>query len=489
MSSPQPPRSYARNAGLAAIGRIAPLAVQLIATPFIIAAFGVDSYAVWAILSTTISLMLTADLGVVGIMQRYHSVARANSDIRLGGRITASVLVFLFALLILLTLLGPWIADLLVSIINIAPGLTESAWIVFRYAGTLAVMQLIALALTAYLAAHNRFLASAVSSIAARTLFVVSLVVVISGDYGLQGLVIASFIDGVSAIAIAGAMCWKHLVFEVRELVNKSEFKELWAYSWRNQASALGFVAQRESDVLMAAIMLPAAFQATIAAGAQLAAAAAFAPTIALIPLFTNLSAKFASSPKLTRTEAQSAELKWFQLIIPFSAIVLAVGPFAAVAWLGPDLPALLPTMALLTAGFLIVLANSVRAVYVRAIGKPGVESTSYLWLFVSKLAVGIPATLMWGIYGLAASTVVASCVSVIVMWRLTSKNEVHLPQPILKLRAAFIAILLMIIGSVIAALISNFIQDRAFQIIGYLIEGALLFAVGMWPYRRKAIT
>lgn len=489
MSASNNPRSYAKNAGLAAVGRIAPLAVQLIATPFIISAFGVDSYAVWAILSTTISLMLTADLGVVGIMQRYHSVARANQDARMGGRITATVLLFLFALLILFTLIGPWIADLLVTIIKIGPGLTEQAWFVFRYAGTLAVMQLIALALTAYLAAHNRFLASAVSSVVARSLFVVALIIVISGDYGLKGLVFASFVDGISAIVIAGAISWRHLLFEVRGLVNRSELRDLWAYSWRNQASALGFVAQRESDVLLAAILLPAAFQATVAASAQLAAAAAFAPTIALIPLFTSLSALSAKSAQKTTREAQAAEKNWFNLVIPFSALVLAIGPFAAVAWLGPNLPALLPTMALLTAGFLVVLANSVRAVYVRAVGKPGIESTSYLWLFVSKLAVGIPATLLWGIYGLAASTVISSIISVIVMWQLTSQQEHALARPSLNIRMLLPSIVLLVVGVTGAILIWTGMSERSLQVIGYALEGVLLFAVFFWINRRRALT
>lgn len=486
MKTAKQPRSYAGNAGLAAIGRIAPLAAQLIATPFIIAAFGVDSYAVWAILATTISLMLTADLGVVGIMQRYHSVARANEDVHQGGRITATVLLFLLMLLILLTLLGPWIADFLVAIIQIAPGLTDSAWLVFRYAGTLAVMQLIALALTAYLAAHNRFLASAVSSLAARTLFVIALVIVISGKYGLEGLVFASFVDGIAAIVIAGAMCWKHIVFEVRGLVKKSELKELWSYSWRNQASALGFVAQRESDVLMAAIMLPAAFQATIAASAQLAAAAAFAPTIALIPLFTSLSGQSARSTSDAKKSAEGAEFNWFTLILPLSAIVLSIGPFATVAWLGPKLPDLLPVMALLLAGFLIVLANSVRAVFVRAIGKPGIETSSYMWLLLTKIAIGVPATLIFGIYGLAASTVLASLIGVIVMWRLTLFSGVSMTRPAIKAKTVFVTVGALVACLALSLLIFGSVDNRIIQLSFYVATGLVALLSALWVTHRS---
>lgn len=483
MNVSKQPRSYAQNAALAAVGRIAPLAVQLIAIPFIITAFGVDSYAVWAILATTISLMLTADLGVVGIMQRYHSIARANEDFRLGGRITATVLLFLLVLLVFLTLIGPWIADFLVSVIKIAPGLSDSAWFVFRYAGTLAVMQLIALALTAYLAAHNRFLASAVSSLSARTLFVVALVIAISGNYGLEGLVLASFVDGIAAIVIAGAFCWKHLVFEVRGLVNTTELKELWSYSWRNQTSALGFVALRESDVILAAIMLPATFQATIAASSQLAAAAAFAPTIALIPLLTSLSAASTQSPEEAAKKAHHAENTWFRLVIPFIAIVLTIAPFAAVAWLGTLLPDLLQVMALITMGFLLTLTNSVRAVFVRSIGKPGIEAASYLWLLVSKLAVGIPATLTFGIYGLATSTVIASIISIFVMWSLTLKMEPKLAIPILNAQTWISSLVIFLTSAFIATAIYMFISNSTLQLVLYLVFGAL----GLLAISRKS--
>lgn len=475
---------YAKHASLAAIARIAPLAVQLVATPFIIASLGVDAFAIWAILSTTIGLMLTADLGVVGLMQRYHSVARANQDSRLAGRITATVLLFLLTLLAIVTLLGPWIADALVKVINVGPGLTESAWLVFRFAGTLSVMQLIALAMTAYLSAHNRFLEAAVASLIARGTFVIALTIVVVRNIGLEGLVVASFIDGTVAILVTGGICWRHLALEMRGFVNKHELAQLWAYSWRNQLSALGFVVQRESDVVMAAIMLPAAFQATIASTAQLAAAIAFAPTILLVPLFTSLSALSTSSPAQASVKAHAAESTWFRLLLPFTATALAVAPFAAVAWLGPELPALLPIMAIITAGFLIALANSVRAIYIRALGKPGIESASYFWLLVTKLAIGIPATLIWGIYGLALSTVIASVMSVIVLWKLTSKSEISFPDLHIKKLTIIYAITIFLVGLAASLTIWLFVADRFLQLFCYCILVALIAGL----YLRKSL-
>jgi O-antigen/teichoic acid export membrane protein len=474
---PKPGSGYARDASLAAVARIAPLAVQLIATPFVIASAGVGAYAVWALLTTTISLMLTADLGVVGIMQRYHSIARGRGDAAMGGRVTATVLATLLVILVIVTALGPWIADAVLSVIQVAPGVRDAAWDVFRNAGTLSVLQLIGLALSSYLAAHSRFGAVAIASLGARSVSVVALIVVLSQGAGLPGLVVVAYLDATVAITLGVIFCWRHLVQEVRRFVKRDELRELWAYSWRNQASAIGFVAQRESDIIMAAVLLPAAMQATVAASAQLAASLAFAPTVLLVPLFTRLSNLAGTSPPRAIAESQRAETTWFALALPFSAIALAIGPFFASAWLGPALPEVTGVMAILSLGFLLVLANSVRAVLVRSIGRPGIETKSFGALLLVKLAIGIPATIFFGIYGLAVSTVFASISGVAVMWLLSGRSVPNLVAGTLKLRTVTASIGALVVGLASSLLVVTLVADRWLQLLALIILAIALSA------------
>jgi O-antigen/teichoic acid export membrane protein len=456
---------YARDAVLAAAARIAPLGVQLIATPFVIASAGIGSYAVWALLTTTINLLLTADLGVVGIMQRYHGIARGREDWAMGGRITATVLAVLFLLLVVVTALGPWIADAALAVVQVAPDVRDAAWNVFRHAGTLSVLQLIGLALASYLAAHSRFVGVAVASLGARLVFVAALVVVLTGSGGLDGLVVAAYVDASAGILLGLVLCRRHLVKEVRHLARRDELAELWSYAWRNQASAIGFVAQRESDVIMAAIMLPAALQATIASSAQLAAAVALAPTVLLVPLFTRLSIQAGRSRASAVKEAGVAEGNWFSLAIPFAAVVLAVTPFFAAAWLGPALPHVAGVTALLLLGFLVVLANPVKATLVRAIGAPGLETLSYGALLLVKLGVGIPATLLLGIYGLAGSTVLASLVAVACLWWLARRSVPGLVAGRVQRRSVITGLAVLTVGAPASALISATVGDRWLQV------------------------
>lgn len=477
-SNPNPRSGYARDASLAAVARIAPLAVQLIATPFVIASAGVGAYAVWALLTTTISLMLTADLGVVGIMQRYHSIARGRGDAAMGGRVTATVLATLLVILVIVTALGPWIADAVLSVIQVAPGVRDAAWDVFRNAGTLSVLQLIGLALSSYLAAHSRFGAVAIASLGARSVSVVALVVVLSQGAGLPGLVIAAYLDATVAITLGVIFCWRHLIKEVRRFVNRDELKELWAYSWRNQASAVGFVAQRESDIIMAAVLLPVAMQATVAASAQLAASLAFAPTVLLVPLFTRLSNLAGTSPSRAVAESQRAESTWFSLALPFSAIALAVGPFFAAAWLGPSLPEVTGVMAILSLGFLLVLANSARAVLVRSIGRPGIETASFGALLLVKLAIGIPATIFFGVYGLAVSTVFASVAGVVMMWVFSGRSVPNLVAGSLKAKTVMASIVSLIFGVASSLLLVTFVPDRWLQLLALALLAVSLSAI-----------
>lgn len=480
MTAADPPGApgYARDAALAALARIAPLAVQLIATPFVIASAGVPAYAVWALVMTTINLMLTADLGVVGIMQRYHGIARGRGDSAMGGRITATVLAVLLALLVVVTALGPLIADAVVAVVQIGPGVRSEAWTMFRNVGTLAVLQLVGLALGSYLAAHSRFAAAAAVSLTARLASAVAIVIALVNSAGLDGLLVAAYVDAGLAVLLGVAFCWRHLLTEVRRVVRVDELKELWSYAWRNQASAIGFVAQRESDVIMAAIMLPAALQATVAASAQLSAAVALAPTVLLVPLFTRLSTLAGGSRAAAVEESRRAETTWFSLALPFGAVVLATAPFIAAAWLDPALPHVTGVTALLVLGFLIVLANSVRAILVRAVGSPGIETVSYASLLVVKLAVGVPATLLFGIYGLAASTVVASLAAVAVMWWVSRRRVDGLTPGTVRPWSVIVAVAVLACGIPACLLIAGFVDDRWVRLVLFVVVAGVLAGI-----------
>lgn len=400
--------SYRRDAALAALARMAPLGVQLLATPAVLAAVGQDAYAAWALMMTTINLLLTADLGVVGIMQRYHGVARGRGDEALAGRVTTTVLAVLAVLLVVVTAAGPWLARLVQALVGFGPDVSADAGLLFRHAGTLAVLQLVALAMSSYLAAHGRFVAVAVQSFGARTVLAGGIAVALLGGHGLAGLLIASYADAAVAVLLGVVLCREHLV-RLRGLATRDEAKDLWAYAWRNQASALGFVAQRELDVLMAGVLLPTAALASISATAPLTAAVCLAPIVLLTPLFTELSVQAGADHRGLASAAAGAERTWLELVGPFAGLVLGVLPFAARAWLGPELADVEALTAVLAVGFLLTLLTSVRAILVRAAGRPGVESRSYLGYAVLKIVVGAVMALVLGAVGLASAGIVAA--------------------------------------------------------------------------------
>lgn len=475
---PRAAPGFGSSAGLAAVARVAPLAVQLIATPFVLASIGPGQFAVWALLATTINLILTADLGVVGIMQRYHGIARGSGDSALGGRITATVIGVLVVLLVVVTILGPVIADAAMAVVNVEPSTEATARFVFQNAGTLAVLQLLGLAFSSYLAAHERYAAMAAASLSARSLYAVAIAVALATGHGLTGLVVAVYVDALAAVILGLVFCRVHLVREVRRMVTRSELGSLWAYAWRNQASALGFVAQRESDVVLAAVLLPAVLQATVASSAQLAAALSLAPTVLLVPLFSRLSASAGRAQQEAVDDGRRAQTAWLSAALPFAAIVLSVMPGFALAWLGPDLPDLVVVITVLTAGFLIVLANSVVVIVLRAIGRPGFETASYAFLLVVKLAVAIPATLLFGVVGLAASTVVASVASVVALGLLTRRLLPGYWRRHVTARVMVAAAAVLAIGVPADILIMNALDNRIVQLVVLAVLSAALVAV-----------
>jgi len=437
--------TYRRDAALVAISRMAPLGVQLMATPIVLANVGRDSFTAWALMMTTINLMLTADLGVVGIMQRYHGVARGRGDRELAGRITASVLVVLVGLLVLVTLAGPWIAQFVLAVADFPPSVQDDAYLLFRHAGTLAVLQLLALALSSYLAAHSRFLAVAGLSVGARTVLAIGIAVALSGGHGLPGLLLASYADAATAVLLGVFLCRAHLFTEVRRLTHRAEVADLWAYAWRNQASAFGFVAQQQLDFLMATVLLGSTVAATMGAVVPLTSAVCLAPAVLLTPLFTQLSVQAGADPAGLPMAAARAEHSWFRIILPFGALVLGLLPFAASPWFGPKVGDVRVLSAVLALGFLLSLTNSVLAILVRAAGRPGLESRAYLVYAAVKIVVGTVLALTTGLVGLAAAGLVAAAAMVTVL-RLSTRDVrshamvVHPPVRFFAMAAALLA-------------------------------------------------
>ena len=465
---------YRRDALLVAASRMAPLAVQLVATPFVIASVGTSAYAAWGLMMTTINLLLTADLGVVGIMQRYHAVARGREDTALAGRVTATVLVVLGTLLAVVTLAGPAIATLVLHVVSFPADVVPAARALFRNAGTLASLQLIALAFSSYLAAHSRFVALAAVSLGARTVLGVGIVMALVGGRGLNGLLIASYADAGTAVLLGALLCRHHLMREVRRLTTRDESRELWAYAWRNQASALGFVAQRELDVLIAGAFLPTVGLATMSAAAPLTAAVCLAPTVLLTPLFTSLSVSAAHAERATADAAARAESAWFDLVLPFGALVLGVLPFAAAAWIGPEVTGVVAVTAVLAIGFLVSLVGSVRAILVRAVGKPGIETRSYAAFTLVKVIVGIALATTTGILGLAASGAVASTAAVIVLRRGSRRRVVGDHRGLPPARSFALATALLVVAAGASWLVSTHVTQRFAELVALGCVAAL---------------
>lgn len=408
---------YARDAGMAAAARLLPFGVQLAATPFVVGSLGAGGYALWALLATTINLLLTADLGVVGVMQRYTSIHRGSGDAAAAARVTTTVLAVLLALLALALVLAPWLGGLGVAVVEVPDGLRPQARFLFSCAGVIAVLHLLSLALSGHLAGVERFGAVLAVSAAARTVLVVGTAAALLGGWGLRGLVLAAGADALVAVCVAAVLTRRHLATAFRGVLGRAELADVWAFAWRNQLSGLGFMAQRELDVLIAGVLLPAASIGAVAAAAQSSAAAALFPLVFLTPLFSRLSTVVGQRDAGALTgAARGAQESWLGVVVPYAAVVVAVVPFAVPAWAGEDLPGAAGLAALLLLGLVATLSVAVLATLVRACGHPGAEAGAYAGYAVSKVALGIPMALAWGTWGLAASTLVASAVFVAVL-------------------------------------------------------------------------
>lgn len=413
---PRVQRHFAVDATLVAASRTAPVLVPLIFTPLVVGSFGVGLYAVWAILMTLIGILQNADLGFTAVMQRYHSRYLGGDDAEAGYRLTTTVLLAVVAVAVVVGLAGTLLAEPLVAMLDLPPDVRADAVRLLSPVGVFAGMQLIALALGGYLGGHARFLAAALSSLGARAGLAVILWLTLSFSWGVAGLIAASAVDAALAVVLAAGVSWRHLSRCFRGVMRGQELRELWSFGWRSQVSTLGFLAQRESDVLLATVLLPVAAVGSIAAAAQSSIAVALFPTILLMPLVTRIAYGSIAGLEDGVRIAIAANREWARLYPLYAGVMLgALGP-AVAAWLGGALPDSPVLAVLIAAGMMCFLPGSVVIVTARSLGMPGIETSAYLALVLVKVALGVAGALLLGAVGLALSTFAASIAADIVV-------------------------------------------------------------------------
>jgi O-antigen/teichoic acid export membrane protein len=419
----------AGRVGYNGLAQLAPVLVVLALTPLLLDRLGLDRFGIWSLALIVLNALRLLDGGIAQSLARFYAIHAAADERREAGRLLIGSWAFLGLIGVVLTLamypLAPTLADLL----DIPPDLTGEATVVFRWIPGLAALALIAESTAAVLVGHGRFKALAAAMWASAAAFAVAVIVFVGEGAHLETLMIATALRFGALFAVSLALGARHVSLGWPPLPARATAREVGHYSSRMQVSALtGFVNWGVDGIVIAAVV-PVKYVGLYQIGLQVASAVRSLPLFAFAPLLTRLTTIFRiEGRERTAAEFERLERSWFPGVFGYGMVAVGAVGFSVPIWLGDDFGLSGAVAAVLLAGYTVhVGLTGMRTCYVRAIGRPGLETRcSAVWTVVN-IVLTVPLALLFGTMGVVSATAFAGVVASVYFVALCRREE-HLP-------------------------------------------------------------
>lgn len=384
--------------------------VMLIATagisvPLILDHVGLAGYGLWTIAQTVILYVNVAESGIGPAVQRFVAVARGGGD-------TTGVTGLLWSSVALYALVGAAFAVALVlaapALVNVfgAPDdLAGEAEGMFRVAGAVLALALLAAALGNVQMGLERFVSSAAAAVASSAAYLAALVVLLTGGGGLEDVAVAAAAQQ-GVLLLGRAIALRDVLFRMPRFVRREEARSIASYSLRLQVTVLSLLINSQTDKIVVGVVAPATTLGQLGIGAQVAEAGRSMYTGAQSPVISRLARAYGERDD-AGMKALFERLNRLWLVGVVGLIVIgtaAIYPLIE-AWLGPG-----HGEAALFGGFLLVaygagLLTAVGISYLRAVGRPGLEARYGLVLIALNVVGTIALGIAFGAVGVVAAT------------------------------------------------------------------------------------
>jgi O-antigen/teichoic acid export membrane protein len=412
--------------GFNGVAQLLPLLAALAITPLLLGRLGLDRYGIWSLALAVLSTLAALDGGVSASLARFFALHGVRGErVQAGRLLIAAMLLFAMFGLILSFVAVP-VAPAVVGLLSIPPRLQGEAVLVLRWLPALAALGLMADSAAAVLEGNSRFRQLAISTLAATAAYAVAVLVLVPRGSDLSGLIVAMAARYGVLGATSALFARSHVRLRPAGLPDAATARELWRFSSRMQLSALTSFVNGELDALVIAAVLPVRYVGLYGIGMQAASAARSLPLYAFSPLLTVLARTFGSRGRLAaRTEFARLEGRWLSGVLSYGAVAVAAVGFSVILWLGNRYQLAGQAAALLLIGFIVQVAlTGMRTCYVRAVGRPGLETRySAVWT-AGNAVLTIPLALVAGVLGVVGTTTVTGVVACAYYVRLCRQTE-----------------------------------------------------------------
>jgi O-antigen/teichoic acid export membrane protein len=394
--------------GYSGLAQAAPLVVNVVLTPFLLQHLGLDRFGVWSLILVLLATFTSLDGGVGASLARYYAFHCARGDRAGAGRLVVGSLVLFVGLGVLVTTGCMLVTPLALDLLNVPAALRGETAELLRVVGPLVTLALVTNSATALLQANSRFRGLATVSAASCCGYAAGVLLFVTGA---DLPVLAEVLAARYVILLAGgfSLGMRHITIGRPLLPDTTVLREFRGYALRVQLSGLTTFLNGEIDALVIGALLPIRYVAIFAVGYQAASALRSLPLFAFPPILTRMTSAYAARGLAgSVAEFEAVQPRWLPAVLTYGVVATSAVGFAVQLWVGPELALAGLVAAMLMAGYTVHVAlTGIRTCFVRASGRPGLE-TRYSWFATAlNLVLTVPFAVLFGLVGVVAATVV----------------------------------------------------------------------------------
>jgi O-antigen/teichoic acid export membrane protein len=411
--------------GFNGLAQLAPVLVALAITPLLLDRLGLDRFGIWSLALVILSTLTLLEGGVAASLARFFAMYAARGDRAEAGRLLVSSFLFFAVLGLAMTFAVFPLAPHIVAVLDVPAELRGDAVFMLRWVPPLAALALMGDSTAALLQGNGQFRALAATMVTSAATFAVAVVVLVQPG-ALDGLVIATALRYGVVIAASFVFAAPHVSIGRPALLSRATTAELWRYASRMQLSVLTGLVNVQLDGLVIAAALPIRYVGLYSIGMQAASAARSLPLYAFAPLLTRLTTTFRNEGRdATAAEFERLERTWLPAVLGYGVVAVAAIGFSVPVWLGGGYVLSGVTATVLLAGYIVHVAlTGMRTCYVRAVGRPGLETRySTVWM-IGNAVLTVPAALVAGLVGVVAVTAATGAIASLYFVALCRRTE-----------------------------------------------------------------
>ncbi len=416
-------RVIARGASWSTLSQLAPVALNLVLTPYVIHGLGLDRYGLFILVGTISGFLYSFDGGIGTTAQRFFSIYAGTDDRVATTRLLVTLCVIISTVGVCFSVFDWFIAPVVASVFHMPHSLRGEAVFLLRTLGLLVTFGFLHGLFNAVVQAHQRYGLTSRAGLVCYAGWTVGIIAVVHYHWGLRGIGVVFICQQALATLLVVPSSFAYLTRRGIGVLSWREIREFFSYSLRVQVTGLASLVNLEVDALVIGALLPVRTVGLYNTGANFAMQLRTVATNPLGPAASHLSQTFGREGlEATKAELQRLQRLWVVGTTGWCAAGIGAAYFGITAWLGPQFKLAALICMILLAGHAVNLYTGMMTVYASAIGRPGVETRYGVFSMAVNLILTVPLALT-GALGVVAATTAGQVVGSVYLLRVVRKR------------------------------------------------------------------